>query len=75
MKYATKQAIRQLIIFLFIILIGVSFAFAKPVKPLHTGYYTAKQLTRRGYPCRFKGRVCITYKKYLELLNNKTVIK
>jgi len=68
MKHKTKC--------LTLLLMSVLISFlceAKP-KPLHSGYYSAKQLQRRGYECEgFKGRICMTYKVYQNLITNKKV--
>lgn len=42
-------------------------AFSKDKKPLHNGYYNAKQLRKRGYNVHFKGSIFLTFKKYLEI--------
>lgn len=44
------------------------------VKPLHSGWYSHKQLVKRGYECApFKGRVCMTYALYQKLITDKKV--
>jgi hypothetical protein len=72
----TKKSTRDLVIFIAVVLLSLTFCFAKPVKPLHNGYYRWKALHKRGYECKpFKGSIFITYGKYLELVNNKSIIK
>ena len=67
MKFNQRTAL--LIALLLLVGMGL-FAQSKPVKPLHNGWYSAKQLRSRGYNADFKGRQFITYKKYLELVND-----
>ena len=64
--------------FAFILALLIALAvgvFAQSPKPLHSGWYSAKQLRSRGYNAYFKGRQFITYKKYLELININTKTK
>lgn len=41
--------------------------YSKDKRPIHNGYYNAKQLQRRGYNVHFKGTMFVNYKRYLEI--------
>lgn len=57
---------KRLAIAVILILLALA-GFSKPKKPLHNGYYNAKQLQRRGYNVHFKGKMFVNYKRYLEI--------
>lgn len=63
-----KRAIVIFIILIGLVLIGFS------QKPLHNGWYSFKQLSKRGYVCNpFKGRVYIRATKDTNLVNIKPI--
>lgn len=67
---------RKLSILALFLILGIGLFAQKTVKPLRSAWYSAKQLQRRGYECNaYRGKIFMTYKRYLQLVNFKTVTK
>lgn len=79
MKIENKQTRLRWLLIIVMVLLFTSIALmilvsVKAQKPLHSGWYTHKQIVKRGYECKpFKGRVCMTYTLYQKLLTTKSV--